>query len=77
MTILCSSLSYTEIVDKNNVVHDTTQKEFNIKTRGPRGPWVAHLRKRSKVTVEPFTEDHLCCPPNIGRGPLDDVIPQI
>ena len=27
-------------------------------TRGPRGPWVAHLRKRSKVTVEPFTEDH-------------------
>ena len=23
-----------------------------------RGPWVAHLRKRSKVTVEPFTEDH-------------------
>jgi len=29
-----------------------------LKTRGPRGPWVAHLRKRSKVTVEPFTEDH-------------------
>jgi len=25
-------------------------------TRGPKGPWVAHLRKRSKVTVEPFTE---------------------
>jgi len=23
-------------------------------TRGPRGPWVAHLRKRSKVTVEPI-----------------------
>ena len=22
-----------------------------LKTRGPRGPWVAHLRKRSKVTV--------------------------
>jgi len=21
-----------------------------------RGPWVAHLRKRSKVTVEPFIE---------------------
>jgi len=49
----------------------------NNKTRGSRGPWVAHLRKRSKVTVEPFTEDHLCCPPNIGRGPLDDVIHQI
>jgi len=27
-------------------------------TRGPKGPWVTHLRKRSKVTVEPFTEDH-------------------
>jgi len=29
-----------------------------FKRRGPKGPWVAHLRKRSKVTVEPFTEDH-------------------
>ena len=28
------------------------------KTRGPRGPWVAHLRKRSKVTVEPIIENH-------------------
>jgi len=27
------------------------------KTRGPRGPWVAHLRKRSKVTVEPIIEN--------------------
>jgi len=27
-------------------------------TRGLKAPWVAHLRKRSKVTVEPFTEDH-------------------
>jgi len=26
-------------------------------TRGPRGPWVAHLRKRSKVTVEPIIEN--------------------
>jgi len=26
-------------------------------TRGPRGPWVAHLRKRSKVTVEPIMEN--------------------
>jgi len=32
----------------------TTTKQ----TRGPKGPWVAHLRKRSKVTVEPFTKDH-------------------
>jgi len=29
----------------------------NIVTRGPRGPWVAHLRKRSKVTVEPIIEN--------------------
>jgi len=36
-----------------------------LKTRRPKGPWVAHLRKRSKVTVEPFTEDYLCCTPNI------------
>ena len=26
-------------------------------TRGPRGPWVAHLRKRSKVTVDPIIEN--------------------
>jgi len=26
-------------------------------TRGPRGPWVAHLRIRSKVTVEPIIEN--------------------
>jgi len=31
--------------------------EINFKTRGPKGPWVAHLRKRSKVTVEPFIEN--------------------
>jgi len=29
----------------------------DIETRGPRGPWVAHLRKRSKVTVEPIIEN--------------------
>jgi len=28
-----------------------------METRGPRGPWVAHLRKRSKVTVEPIIEN--------------------
>jgi len=27
------------------------------KTRGPRGPWVAHLKKRLKVTVEPIIEN--------------------
>jgi len=26
-------------------------------TRGPRGPWVAHLRKRSQATVEPIIEN--------------------
>ena len=30
----------------------------STETKGPKGPWDAHLRKRSKVTVEPFTEDH-------------------
>jgi len=35
-------------------VHENVQNNEN--TRGPRGPWVAHLRKRSKVTVEPFTD---------------------
>jgi len=28
-----------------------------IQTRGPRGPWVAHLRKRSKATMEPIIEN--------------------
>jgi len=31
---------------------------LTLLTRGPKWPWVAHLKKRSKVTVEPFTEDH-------------------
>jgi len=38
----------------NSKLNGSRQKE----TRGPKGPWVAHLRKRSKVTVEPFTKDH-------------------
>jgi len=33
----------------------STQKKYL--TRGPRGPWVAYLRKRSKVTVEPIIEN--------------------
>jgi len=32
---------------------------------------------RSRVTVEPLTDDHQYCPPNIGRGLLDDAIYQI
>jgi len=31
--------------------------EMATRTRGPRGPWVAHLRKRSKETVEPIIEN--------------------
>jgi len=49
--------------------------EYMYITRGPRGPWVAHLRKRSKVTVEPIIEKprgHNLN--NFGRGPFDDVI---
>jgi len=30
---------------------------YDIQTRGPRGPWVAHLKKRSKVMVEPIIEN--------------------
>jgi len=33
------------------------EKKITKQTRGPRGPWVAHLRKRSKVTVEPIIEN--------------------
>jgi len=32
-------------------------EKYITQTRGPKGTLVAHLRKRSKVTVEPFTED--------------------
>ena len=40
------------------LMHDIHHKIKCVKQkRGPKGPWVAHLRKRSKVTVEPFTED--------------------
>ena len=66
------------IIDFNeNVKSKISANRMHVETRGPKGPWVAHLRKRSKVTVEPFTEDHSCCPTNIGRGPLNDVIHQI
>ena len=37
--------------------HNLKQEAPQCKTRGPRGPWVAHLRKRSKVTVEPIIEN--------------------
>jgi len=32
-------------------------KDGSKETRGPRGPWVDHLRKRSKVIVEPLKEN--------------------
>jgi len=41
-------------------------------TRGPRGPWVAHLRKRSKVANNREPQGHNLN--NFGRGPFDDVI---
>ena len=28
-----------------------------LHTRGPKGPWVAHQRKRSKVTMETIIEN--------------------
>jgi len=36
---------------------NTTRKQKLNITRGPRGPWVAHLRKRSKVTVDSIIEN--------------------
>jgi len=43
----------------NNVFFDQKVKtqQQESKTRGPRGPWVAHLRKRSNVTMEPIIEN--------------------
>jgi len=31
--------------------------KVRIRTRGPRGPWVAHLRKRAKATVKQIIEN--------------------
>jgi len=39
------------------IVVDSGQTMLANSTRGPRGPWVAHLRKRSKATVEPIIEN--------------------
>ena len=39
-------------------LRNTTYTHCHLnKTRGPRGPWVAHLRKRSKATVEPIIQN--------------------
>ena len=43
-----------EVWSKSN---EWFQRRRCFSTRGPRGPWVAHLRKRSKVTVEPIIEN--------------------
>jgi len=49
--------SYLERIQKEySQLHYNFLMLSNI-TRGPRGPWVAHLRKRSKVTVEPIIEN--------------------
>ena len=45
-------------VGKHAMVKLHVRVASDTQTRGPKGPWVAHLRKMSKVTVEPFTEDH-------------------
>jgi len=43
---------------KNSFFNNESKLEtIPNRTRGPRGPWVAHLRKRSKVTVEPKIEN--------------------
>ena len=44
--------------DRNTILDAIYGQNGLLETRGPKGPWVAHLRTRSKVTVEPFTEDH-------------------
>jgi len=41
----------------NNMVCKLLFCLFIYKTRGPRGPWVAHLRKRSKATVQRIIEN--------------------
>jgi len=48
-----------------NEDNEPEEKEQMNKTRGPNGSWVAHLRKRSNVTVKPFKEDHKCYTLNI------------
>jgi len=37
--------------------YDILPRKIKFLTRGPRGPWVAHLRKRSKATVDPIIEN--------------------
>ena len=44
---------------------------WHIETRGPRGPWVAHLRIRSKVTVEPIIDKR--AQRALGRSPEEKV----
>jgi len=43
--------------EKTIQTHNNPRQSRAIQTRGPRGPWVAHLRKRSKVTVVPIIEN--------------------
>ena len=45
------------IINFKTVKNICTNASHLLKQEGPKGPWVAHLRKRSKVTVEPFIED--------------------
>ena len=44
---------------KRRLATDTEVLAFSgrFKNKRPKGPWVAHLRKRSKVTVETIIEN--------------------
>ena len=48
--------NFKNVIFKSNLIQKTF-KGIACKTRGPRGPWVAHLGKRSKVPVEPIIEN--------------------
>ena len=55
LVVFCSQIDQKMLI---TAIKDKTWESEHRKTKGPKGPCVAHLRKRSKVTVEPFTEDH-------------------
>jgi len=48
-------LTHDTLLPPQNVALGVTENKKQ--TRGPRGPWVAHLRIRSNFTVEPILEN--------------------
>ena len=52
-----SIIQECQIINKRAKISKHAYISTQHLTRGPRGPWVAHLRKRSKVTVEPIIEN--------------------